>query len=99
MFMNFHRLCNTIGCHQCFVDLCLFFRLIFFWSLYCLSFFDLWILIIPLVSSLFLVESELCHATVEYFGRIVGQGQINPITAKVEAILNFPKHKSKRELM
>ena len=85
---------SPVFCRSLFV-----FSSYFLWSLCCLSFFDLWILIIPLVSSLFLVESELCHATVEYFGRIVGQGQINPITAKVEAILNFPKHKSKRELM
>ena len=37
---------------QCFVDRCLSF---FFWSLCCLSFFDLWLLIMPLVSS------NLCH--------------------------------------
>jgi len=45
------------------------------------------------------VESELCHATVEYFGCVEGQSQIKPIMAKMEAILNFPKPKSKRKLM
>jgi len=51
------------------------------------------------IFKLFLVESELCHATVEYFGHVVGQGQIKPVMGKVETILNFPKPKSKRELI
>ena len=46
-----------------------------------------------------LVKSELCHATVEYLGHVVGQGQIKPVMAKVEAILDFPRPTSKKELM
>ena len=46
-----------------------------------------------------LVKSEFCHATVEYLGYIVGQGQIKPVKAKVEAIVSFPVPKSKNELM
>ena len=46
-----------------------------------------------------LVKSEFCHATVEYVGYIVGQVQIKPVKAKVEAIVSFPVPKSKKELM
>ena len=46
-----------------------------------------------------LVKSQLCHATVEYLGHVVGQGQIKPVMAKVEAILDFPRPTSKKELM
>ena len=35
-------------------------------------------------------ESEFCKATVDYLGHTVGQGQVKPIMAKVEAIVQFP---------
>jgi hypothetical protein len=44
------RVTRSLVLHVCFVDRCLHF---FFWPLYCLSFFDLRILITPLVSSSF----------------------------------------------
>ena len=31
-----------------------------------------------------LAKSEFCHATVEYLGHVVGQGQVKPIMAKVD---------------
>ena len=37
-----------------------------------------------------LAKSDFCHATVEYLGHKVGQGFVTPITAKVEAISQFP---------
>ena len=46
-----------------------------------------------------LVKSEFGCATVEYLGHVVGQGQIKPRQAKIEAIVNFPIPKTKRELM
>ena len=46
-----------------------------------------------------LVKGEFCHGTVEYMGHIVGQGQIKPLKAKVEAIISFPVPKDKKELM
>lgn len=44
-------------------------------------------------------KSEFCKATVEYLGHSVGQGQIKPLTAKVEAILQFPPPTNKKQLM
>ena len=46
-----------------------------------------------------LTKSEFCHATIRYLGHIVGQGQTRPVSAKVEAILNFPIPRNKKELM
>ncbi|XP_050402703.2 retrovirus-related Pol polyprotein from transposon 297 isoform X1 [Patella vulgata] len=46
-----------------------------------------------------LMKSEFCHATVEYLGHIVGQGQVKPIKAKVEAIVNFTQPNNKKEMM
>ena len=36
---------------------------------------------------------------VTYLGHIVGQGQVKPVSAKVEAIANFPRPESKKQLM
>jgi len=36
-----------------------------------------------------LVKSDFGKATVQYLGHIVGQGQVKPVNAKVEAILQF----------
>ena len=46
-----------------------------------------------------LLKSEFGQATVTYLGHIVGQGQVKPVMAKVEAILSFPVPVSKREVM
>ena len=46
-----------------------------------------------------LSKSEFCQAQVTYLGHVVGQGQVKPLTAKVEAIANFPQPESKRQLM
>ena len=46
-----------------------------------------------------LVKSEFCQASVTYLGHVVGQGQIRPVTAKVEAIEKFPAPKGKKDLM
>ncbi len=35
---------------------------------------------------------------VTYLGKLVGQGQVKPVSAKVEAIAEFPSHTNKREL-
>ena len=46
-----------------------------------------------------LVKSEFCHAHVVFLGYVVGQGQVAPVTAKVEAIQRYPVPKDKRDLM
>ena len=46
-----------------------------------------------------LSKSEFCQAQVTYLGHVVGQGQVKPLTTKVEAIANFPQPESKRQLM
>ena len=46
-----------------------------------------------------LAKSQFCHATVHYLGYTVGQGQVKPIQAKVDCILNFPRPKNRKELM
>ena len=38
-----------------------------------------------------LIKSVFRHATVTYLGHVVGQGQIKPIRAKVEATEQFPQ--------
>ena len=46
-----------------------------------------------------LVKSEFSKAIVTYLGHEVGQGQVRPIQAKVDAIVNLPQPTNKRELM
>ena len=46
-----------------------------------------------------LSKSEFGHAKIQFLGHIVGGGEVKPITAKVEAINNFPVPSNKRELM
>ena len=46
-----------------------------------------------------LVKSELGHAYVTYLGHIVGQGQVRPVTAKVDAIINYPAPITRRQMM
>lgn len=46
-----------------------------------------------------LVKSEFGHAHLIFLGHVVGQGQIKPVDAKVEAVVNFPVPTSKKELM
>ena len=46
-----------------------------------------------------LVKCEFGRACVTYLGHVVGQGQVKPVNAKVEAIVNFPQPKTKREVM
>ena len=40
-----------------------------------------------------------CHATVTFLGHLVGQGQVKPLEAKVNATSEFPVPKCKRQLM
>ena len=46
-----------------------------------------------------LAKSEFAKAKVTYLGHIVGQGQVLPREAKVEAILSFPIPQTKKELL
>ena len=46
-----------------------------------------------------LAKSEFCHANLTFLGHIVGQGQVKPVEAKVEAISDFPVPTCKRQLM
>jgi hypothetical protein len=46
-----------------------------------------------------LVKSEFGQTTVLYLGHVVGQGQVRPYQAKVEAIERFPPPSRKKELM
>ena len=46
-----------------------------------------------------LSKSEFGHARVVFLGHVVGQGLVEPIAAKVEAIAHFPKPINKKELM
>ncbi|KAL0152856.1 hypothetical protein M9458_051837, partial [Cirrhinus mrigala] len=46
-----------------------------------------------------LSKCEFARATVTYFGKVIGQGQVRPVHAKVEAIYKFPPPTTKRELM
>lgn len=45
-----------------------------------------------------LAKCEFGQATVTYLGKEVGQGQVRPIQAKVEAVANFPVPETRREL-
>ena len=46
-----------------------------------------------------LVKSEFGKATVQFLGHIVGQGQVLPVTAKVQAICDFKPPTNKKGLM
>ena len=46
-----------------------------------------------------LAKCEFAQATVVYLGRVVGQGKVRPIRAKVLAIDKFPPPVTKKELM
>ena len=46
-----------------------------------------------------LVKSEFCQARVVFLGHVVGQGEVKPVTAKVQAIVEFPMPTNKHELM
>ncbi|KAL0147780.1 hypothetical protein M9458_056923, partial [Cirrhinus mrigala] len=46
-----------------------------------------------------LAKCEFAQATVVYLGRVVGQGKVRPVNAKVVAIENFPTPSTKKELM
>ena len=39
------------------------------------------------------------QATVQYIGYVVCQGQIKPVTAKIDAILSYPAQRDKKSLM
>ena len=45
-----------------------------------------------------LIKSEFSKATVLYLGRIVGQGRVRPLDAKIQTITKFPIPTSRREL-
>ena len=42
-----------------------------------------------------LAKTEFCHATVTFQGHLVGQGQVKPLEAKVNATCEFPVPKCK----
>lgn len=46
-----------------------------------------------------LAKCEFAQATVVYLGKVVGQGKVRPVNAKVVAIENFPPLATKKELM
>ena len=46
-----------------------------------------------------LVKSDFGCAHVKYLGYIVGQGRVSPVNAKIEAIVEFPAPKSRKEVM
>lgn len=46
-----------------------------------------------------LAKCEFAQATVVYLGKVVGQGQVLPVNAKVEAIDGYPPPKTKKELV
>ncbi len=45
-----------------------------------------------------LAKCEFAKATVVYLGKIVGQGQVRPVDAKISAVMEFPAPKNKRDL-
>ena len=46
-----------------------------------------------------LARSEFCNPILTVLGHVVGQGQVNPVEAKVKAISDFPVLTCKRQLM
>ena len=51
------------------------------------------------MASLNLVKSEFAKATVQFLGHMVGQGQVSPVMAKVEAINSYQVPDNKKALM
>ena len=45
------------------------------------------------------LSSEFAHAHITYLRHVVGQGHVGPVTAKVEAVMNFPAPVNRKELM
>lgn len=46
-----------------------------------------------------LAKCEFARTTVTYLRKVVGQGQVKPVRAKVQAFDSFPPPTSKKELM
>lgn len=46
-----------------------------------------------------LSKTEFGQAQVTYLGHVVGRGQVQPVNAKVEAIIKFPRPENKKQLM
>ena len=46
-----------------------------------------------------LPKSEFCQARVVFLGHVVDQGEVKPVDAKVQAIVEFPAPSNKHELM
>ena len=46
-----------------------------------------------------LAKCEFARATVTYLGRVVGQGQVCPVDAKVQAVAKYPVPTTKKDLM
>ena len=45
-----------------------------------------------------LMKNESCHVKVTFLGHMVGQGQVVPVSAKIEAIAKFPIPEDKKDL-
>ena len=45
------------------------------------------------------MKSEFCHAHVTYLGHVVGQGQVSPVSAKIQAVVECPASTNRKELM
>ena len=46
-----------------------------------------------------LIKSDFGYAHVTYLGHVVGQGQVKPVTAKVEAIINYTVPSNQKKIM
>lgn len=46
-----------------------------------------------------LAKSEFCHAKVVFLGHVVGQGDVSPVSAKVEAIASLPVPQDRKAVM
>ena len=44
-------------------------------------------------------KSKFCHGTLTFLGHVVGQGQVNPVSAKVQTISDYPVPTSENDLM